>query len=175
MKLSANEIKALAIKAARGAGLPLGHAEDMGNAAVWLAYRGALDALCTALEGTHLVQLPVRGEIKAARLAMAGPTVMDLVQAGGGPLRLSQVDAPAVMHALAGVSHSGVKVAQDGFDLTVHCDLATDSSEDVDFSGAVDVPDPLLDRLNSFAAQTYVPASEASRAAGAGAGLSDND
>ena len=37
------------------------------------------------------------------------------------------------------------------------------------------IPDDLYTRLNTFAARTYAPATEASRLAGAGAGLTDND
>jgi len=37
------------------------------------------------------------------------------------------------------------------------------------------VPEQIVDRLNFYAAKTYVPASESSRIAGAGAGLTDND
>ena len=39
----------------------------------------------------------------------------------------------------------------------------------------VDIPQDILDRLNSLAHKTYAPATEESRLAGAGAGLSDND
>jgi hypothetical protein len=43
------------------------------------------------------------------------------------------------------------------------------------FGEAQPVPVEILEKLKGLAARTYVPASEASRAAGAGAGLSDND
>ncbi len=39
----------------------------------------------------------------------------------------------------------------------------------------LNVPAPLKARMEALAWQTYVPATEASRAAGAGAGLTDND
>ena len=42
-------------------------------------------------------------------------------------------------------------------------------------SGARPVADALWDRLEILAARTYVPANAASRATGAGAGLTDND
>lgn len=42
-------------------------------------------------------------------------------------------------------------------------------------SGAVDIDDEIWEALGAFAHRTYVPASEASRLKGAGAGLTDND
>lgn len=42
-------------------------------------------------------------------------------------------------------------------------------------TSSITVSDKTLQGLNVFAAKTYVPASEASRLAGAGAGLTDND
>jgi hypothetical protein len=39
----------------------------------------------------------------------------------------------------------------------------------------VEIPNDIFDRLDSLAHKTYAPASEESRLAGAGAGLSDND
>jgi len=41
--------------------------------------------------------------------------------------------------------------------------------------GAVDIGDEIWEALSAFAHRTYVPASEASRLKGAGAGLTDND
>jgi len=43
------------------------------------------------------------------------------------------------------------------------------------YLGAVAVADDLWQRASSHAAKTYVPATEASRLKGAGAGLTDND
>jgi hypothetical protein len=42
-------------------------------------------------------------------------------------------------------------------------------------SGAVDIDDEIWEALGAFAHRTYVPATEASRLKGAGAGLTDND
>ncbi|MGA0281445.1 MAG: hypothetical protein ACO3K9_07130, partial [Paracoccaceae bacterium] len=39
----------------------------------------------------------------------------------------------------------------------------------------IDVPQDIFDRLSALAHKTYAPATEESRLAGAGAGLSDND
>jgi hypothetical protein len=39
----------------------------------------------------------------------------------------------------------------------------------------VDIGDEIWEALSAFAHRTYVPASEASRLKGAGAGLTDND
>ncbi len=40
---------------------------------------------------------------------------------------------------------------------------------------SISIPESTIQLLNTFAAKTYVPATEASRLAGAGAGLNDND
>jgi hypothetical protein len=41
--------------------------------------------------------------------------------------------------------------------------------------GRGEIPPDVQNRLNAFAQRTYAPATEASRLAGAGAGLTDND
>ena len=175
MRLSCNEIAALAVKAARGAGLPLGHAEDIGRAAVFLAHWGELDILITALEGEHVVRLPEDGRVRNARAAMIGPTAIDLVQAGEGTVTLRDVDAPRLINALVEASPAGVVVSEADGELILALDASRPVEDVPSHEGPVDVPQPVVDALGALAARTYVPATEASRLAGAGAGLTDND
>lgn len=175
MILSRNEISALCVKAARGAGLPLGHADDLGRAGPLLAERGELQALVAALSVPPAPVDISEARIAEARVAMAGPTAVDLVQAGQGPLILQGLDAPEVMHALADVVRSGVTLRETAEGLEVRLGNEMDVTDDAPQGGAIDVPDDVIGVLGGLAARTYVPASEASRIAGAGAGLTDND
>lgn len=84
MSLSFNEIEAIALKAARGAGLSWGLAEEAGFAARWLAehgldWSGALLARCGAAE--------------VAAVTLDGP--MRLIGAGMCPLRVGAFIADA--------------------------------------------------------------------------------
>lgn len=77
--LSLNEVEALAAKAARGAGLSWGGAEEIGRAARGLARAGAdWPALLLALDG------PDYAEPGAEAAALAGLEAA-LAAAGGGP------------------------------------------------------------------------------------------
>jgi hypothetical protein len=89
MRLSINEIEVTARKAALGAGLPLGLAEDAGAAAAWLAARGfpVAELMAAALEatgpeprversGARLLFLSERGPCSVLRVA---PSACDLV------------------------------------------------------------------------------------------------
>ena len=169
MRLSGNEIAALAVKAARGAGLPLGHAEDMRAAAVLLAARGDLAVMAAALDGDQKVPRYDDGRIEGARAAMVGPIAIDLVRCGAEIL--TQVDAPDLVRALAEAA-GGVEVTVQGDNLRLKpANRAAAALPE----GPFEVSPEVIEALNIFAARTYVPASEASRLAGAGAGLSDND
>jgi hypothetical protein len=59
--------------------------------------------------------------------------------------------------------------------ITITCTGKPAGSGQVPECGSVTVHDAAWRRLEAFAARTYVPASDQSRLAGAGAGLSDND
>lgn len=57
--------------------------------------------------------------------------------------------------------------------LRVVADTATPAKPDL--PTRIDAPEALMDHLSDLAARTYVPATEASRVSGAGAGDIDND
>jgi hypothetical protein len=187
--LSYNEVQSLARKAAGGAGLPHGIAEDVSHAAVWLAARGvdairivadalgddacgaqavlrdqaAVDALCCG--ETRQVPLQDR-EHGLLLIGLAGATVANAglnlaVQLeNGNVVPLAQVsDASALIRDLKALS----LLPDDGepFRPGSPRPAATDAAA---YAAALDL-----------AARTYVPASDLSRAQGAGAGTTDND
>jgi hypothetical protein len=172
MRRSVNELRALVLKAARGAGVPLGCGEDLAQGAVTLA----------SSDPSHLTELTVAlaapFEAPGERVALAGPSAIDRVIAYGEVLRLESLDAPALLVAMVEDANSArdarILAARDGDVVTLT------PSEEVPTpltrrSGPLEVDPDLWRHLESLAAKTYVPASEASRVAGAGAGLTDND
>lgn len=186
--LSYNEVQSLARKTACGAGLPHGVADDIGHAAVWLAARGvdairivvealggdgrgvqtilrdqaAVDALCCGEAG----QVPLQDRGHGLLIGLAGATAtnagLNLAArlANGNVLPLAQVsDARGLIRDLKALS----LLPDDGepFRPGSPRPAATDA---VAYAAALDL-----------AARTYVPASDFSRAQGAGAGTTDND
>ena len=169
----------MVLKAARGAGLPLGHCEDIAAAAVYLAATdpARLTCLDAALAGPFdAVAATVKdNEMRcaSARAAMAGPAAIDAVRAGVAQVRLCDLDAPRLVLALFGAHRVAVDHAYDGADLIVT--PARRDAPAAPLVGHVTVPSIVWENLRNLADETYVPASDASRIAGAGAGLNDND
>lgn len=184
--LALGEIQSLCTKAARGAGRAIGVAEDAGRAVRWLSARGlngagALTGLLQVTDGKAASDLaPALPQLSPMKLAICpltlGGYVSDrgvLPQGAIGP-----VWAPILLQPFVDdLSETGVLIVVDhplGDPVTVRlvprrdrvlgnpCTRAQISSETMKI---------LLD----FAARTYAPATEQSRAQGAGAGLTDND
>ncbi|KMW60818.1 hypothetical protein AIOL_000983 [Candidatus Rhodobacter oscarellae] len=132
--MSLGELQALAAKAARGAGLSWGLAEEAGWAVRWLEARGLAGA--AALAGV----LP-----EGAPQIALGAALAD----GSTP----EPPAEAAQHLLL----------RPFLEDTPSTQTRAQISQDT------------LRVLNRYASRTYAPATEASRLAGAGAGLSDND
>lgn len=192
--LSLNEVATLAAKAARGAGLTWGAAEDAGRAAVWLArHLGAwADQLIALLENPPpadqsplLLAGPLADGALAEAASMAAPIwVAPLVLLGPGrvgPLALRL--GIAKIHANPGEIPSASLPAAA---------LASLPPGDVSLRRSPTRLPPLahplpvrfrrgsvslgaLARLEALAALTYVPASDDSRLRGAGAGLLDDE
>ncbi|MDF1749184.1 MAG: DUF3726 domain-containing protein [Alphaproteobacteria bacterium] len=188
MMYSLNEIYSLMLKAAIGSGLPMGLAEEVAAAGQWL--------LCHRQDGVGAVH-----EGLASKLVVwTGPSVLDHVIArpNGDPVEMSLVDAPLLFLGMAGVvsaqTRSQIQIDfSNGTHATLNADgivlngtLQTDCGASItrgaDFSGLppryhtrVHVDPSLFQALMMRAALTYVPATEASRQRGAGAGLTDND
>lgn len=181
-RYSVAEVQALILKAARGAGLPLGHAQDYsGMAALFMSDPKLFAMASAALEGSHI---PVRQEgtaehlvIEQARIAMAAPAMWDAFQCGAKRVVLHGLDWPQLLWPV-------ILRAEQLYGLELRFDVTDPQTVMVSLSehgGVKPLGDPQpvplvpLAKLEALAAKTYVPASEASRQAGAGAGLSDND
>ena len=192
MIVSLNEVEVMATKAANGAGRPWGLAQEAGMAAAALEAMGlpgarfllslleatdgevALRGRCPVLEGAHLSDLGGR-EVPVSFEAMHQPMLL----------------APFVMQAgvAAAISWPGCEVDVQADGLTVRGEAVSPASPvnvRIEASagsvpsirpkpGAVDIAGEIWEALGRFAHRTYVPATEASRLKGAGAGLTDND
>lgn len=162
MRVSRSEFEATVRKAARGAGWPAALAEDLSRAA------GALAA--TGGAGGELGLSIVEGDLRD--ILAATITAFELSLGGG-----ASTVAGASGDLLEGCSLSLGAEHGVGFEVDTADNIATISAgpenpiEIVEIFVAPDV----WGRLQALAHKSYVPASEASRLAGAGAGLTDND
>ncbi len=167
------EIGAMTYRAALGAGIPVGQAEDLGRTAIYMAGRDQpLDPVVAALEEAPVAIEVARGGdqflIRAGTAAMTGPMVKDCFATGGTRVRLADAaHAPLVQAMLAEI---GIVSRADGPVIYHEGHLAPGNRV-----GPVEVPDDIWDRLSAFAAKTLVQDSTQSRETGAGAGLTDND
>ncbi len=144
--LSASELNALVLKAARGAGLPLGAAEDLARVAPVLAQVNALADLTEQLCGPFPL-----------------PRIDDGVLRNGHP---TLTELAALDLDMAQVSHSAPNL-WPAFATALRTDLTP--------TGPFELSADLYEHLDRLAAKTYVPETDASRLSGAGAGLTDND
>ena len=180
------EVEHLVRKAVSGAGKPWGTAEEAGWAVRWLAERGlpgpqgiveCLDIapdLCPIGAGMALadvgvlvppcefppVQAPILMLPFLARMCPAN-AVLD-VRVGSAEVSLSPTDV-----SIAGILPKSGTVAVLG--------VAHGIRPGVRPQRVAEIAPVVLDRLETFAARTYAPATEHSRRTGAGAGLHDND
>ncbi len=110
MSYSFNELDSLVRKAARGAGLPTGHANAIATASVWLARRQfpVCEIVSRAVLGGMSASDVDRGSnainFRNARSAVDGPAAIDLAIAAdtGTDIMLQQLDEPALLLGLAG-------------------------------------------------------------------------
>lgn len=144
---SANEISALVLKAARGAGMSLGCAEELARAAPLLVTQDAFDQVLEML-----------------CLPFDAPTFKDGVISGGHP-----VQAVIAWRELSAAKQDVVLTCSVS-DVVLNA-ICTEAVP----CGPFDVDAEIWSALIDFAARMLVPDSQASRLAGAGAGLSDND
>ncbi|MEM0923772.1 MAG: DUF3726 domain-containing protein [Pseudomonadota bacterium] len=178
MRLSPGEVTKLALTAMRGAGASWGTAEEAGQAVHWLEMRGepgaaALADLLDKWPGedvflTHRTDGPVLSG-PSGRLCpiRAGMTLTDhRALSNWAQVTLDGLATPLL---LAPFSHrAGYR--REG------CRLSRATPADWPAGSAHPRIDALvISRLQAHARETYVPASAASRQAGAGAGSHDND
>jgi len=217
MTFSLNEIEATGKRAARGAGLDWGIAEEAGKAARWLTAHGLpgpelLAELLTRNEGEsydELAPISVDGvwQAKSGWLCplIAGAALSDRAAqvAAGCEFEFGPIAYPLLLapYAACGACSRGaaIELSWPGAALTispddglvvegdmaavaartvssVHCRPAAENT----VTPPAGEPGRAVDaetwsRLSAFAHRTFAPATEASRAFGAGAGLVDSD
>jgi hypothetical protein len=203
MSWSLGETAALALKAARGAGLSWGMAEEAAGAVFWLHQRGlpGISALCGYLD--------VCGHDRTGEDALCPLETGSALSDGTRPcpvnaddqLDLGLVKAPLLMLPFVATIPPGtVWLTAQGFgnDVpcstdappdhwqsgwlrgTAFCQLTLGATVQIDQGRASQtrLPDQFaccVERLTGYAHRTYAPATSQSRLAGAGAGLTDND
>lgn len=191
MRVSRNEIEMTARRAGLGAGLAFGLAEELGRAAA--ERPGDLVHVVDALDrdivtpqldqGAGPATGPEFGPVILSgpcSVLATGPSIVDLLIAGDGPIRLQGLDVPDLLPAyLDRLSRERGRVAEvavgdDGV-ITVRPSATTRPSTSPAPTGEVDVDDTAWRRLSDHAARSLVPNDEHSRAKGAGAGLNDTD
>lgn len=208
-----NELQTLIYKAAVGAGLPTGIAQEISVAGVWLAQRRfpVCEVIARALADAYGASVNCtkndRGfDLADARAAIAGPSAIDLLLAtdqSNCEIGLTGLDEPLLLLGFVGVAAdcTGVTISMSTPEhlFAIVCAGNVDKTTfpaigpiDVILrraSGKADTtltapatrydPAALSDtgwsQLEQLARRTYVPATDQSRASGAGAGLTDND
>ncbi len=192
MSWSLGEIKALAVKAARGAGMPWGMADEAGFAVRWLQARNVpgLAALARYLDWRDGLGEPDHDLCPIS----LGTAIMDAQR--DIPSNLGLVRQPLLLAPyLASRAPSGLALRWDDTELIIseaglvttasrdalltvqaHCEAAPAAGEDGET--VVRVPETEVGAvalLDKYAQRTYAPATDASRLSGAGAGTTDND
>lgn len=171
--LAQNEVGGMAQKAARGAGIPLGQAEDLGRVAIYLAgIGGDVSAITRALQEVPGTVDIAWGDdavsVKTGPAALVAPIIRDAFAMGYDRAVLADPGHAALVAAF--LAESGVALKWDG------CALSrSDTSVLAPTCKPVTIPAADWAVWDAFAAKTYVPETDASRLAGAGAGLTDND
>ena len=202
---SLGETAALATRAARGAGMPWGLADETGVAVSWLHVHGipGLAALCRYLKWRDngiVTQWPDRPAGAACYCPIAlGTAYMD----GAIPLTLATgtIREPVLMLPFIAKRNTDQPMQVDLGDMSIHlskdgvcspylntallisqanCTInhATDTAAMAPYELTHRVPSYFFGCvavLTEFAKKTYAPATDESRMAGAGAGLNDND
>lgn len=181
---SLGEVQSLCVKAARGAGRAIGLAEDAGRAARWLHARGidgttALVHLLQATDGLPVSKLVPRlphfsPSADAICPLVLGGYLSDIRHVPSGAV--GPVWSPVLMQPLVAA------LASDGIDIMappttfdpVTARLRPRTTVLSPSQSRADVLPKTMDLLLAFAARTYAPATDESRA-GAGSALPDND
>ncbi len=221
MTVSLNQIDQTSRKAARGAGLPWGLADDVGRAVRWLHTYGlnGAPALADWLDRRADYDYPALAPQSVGRAdiwrapggtldpLVTGATLGDCIESANG----APIETAAIAHPLLAAGFIGnlaeiedLAFTLDWPQVTLHCRRgelwltatqtalqtqtakflrchqappphAPPSQRHTPHIGEVTLAPKAWTRLNHHARRTYVEATEASRLAGAGAGLHDND
>src|SRR6056297_3046447 len=173
MSYSANEIMTLAQKAARGAGFPPAQAVLFGRATVQhLATGGEIGALTGALASqtnSPILRLPLVMQDILRALPPAGPEITLTLH----PDDVALAESYARLLPLRLKACTVTRQAGHPPRLSITGSIAQRTRATL--PARIEAPEPLIESLSRLAAETYVPASAASRSVGAGAGDIDND
>jgi len=169
LNVSSNQLKMAVLKACRGIGLPVAQAQEV--AAAVAASPSALNELLAHLAkpiSSASFDFSSGVDVRNACLLRDFSVCADAVSQGALPAILRGVATCDVTQALA--QYHGVSAVMRNGDLHVAPHQYPAQKPErckVDPVG--------WQRLAAYAALTYVPETDASRLAGAGAGLTDND
>lgn len=197
VQLSVNQLVSETRKAALGKGMAFGMADDIARSVSWLAGYGIVpDDEIAAFLAHPLEALPKTPQKEGATISQDGvvslsdvSAALDFMQAfSADTLKLSGLHYPALSLGLMALRQNrqwGSLIGQEGQALaklaseapSVLCVtlISYQSALAAPAPQRISVPSPVYDALKQAAHLTYVPSSEASRKAGAGAGLHDND
>lgn len=192
MSHSLNEFEAVCRKAAKGSGLFWGHAEEAGRAARILSSLG--------IDNGSLILVALENFDKNCSLWI-GPALCDTGLGLDSEFSLENVSAPGLLIAFlnmlvvdkeicieiewtgfkAQISAEGIfcdqleAVTVDFADKVALRSVKSVSGVPLPFYTRAEIPNNTIQKLLELADRTYAPSTEASRLAGAGAGLNDND
>lgn len=184
---SLSEITATGRKAAKGAGYSWGLADEAGRATAWLWEHGidSITALADLLDHGTPEVCPIR---VGTRLCDAPPEMVQTFNAIRSPILLLSFAAElgkitqstlklTIGDAIYFATPNAMFVAQNGGAgaVTLTCHAASPRGDRLAPQGRRAAPNAAWSRLGYWEHKTYAPATDASRLAGAGAGLSDND
>ena len=195
--LSVNQLISETRKAALGKGYSFGQADDIARALEWLAGFGHVpsDEISRLLDAPQ-EEAPLRPQIEGATLMQKGTlglvdvmAALDFYEAyEAKALSLSQLCYPVISCGLIAkraapplgqfVDAQGVMLSKiystTPASLDLHNAAFTPDSPRA-WPARIVIEDDAYAMLKRYAFETYVPSSDQSRAAGAGAGLNDND
>ena len=187
MTPSLSEITATGRKAAKGAGYSWGQADEVGRATAWLWEHGidSITPLAVLLDYGTPNSCPVR---IGTRLCDTPPNSVQSTENVHSPIfllffaaELGKITENTVKltigKAVYFATPKGTFVSRSGVDgaVTITCRAGAPSGIRLSPQPRRTAPKAAWERLGYWEHKTYAPASEASRLAGAGAGLSDND
>ena len=192
MSWSLGEFRALAVKAARGSGMQWGLAEEAGFSAERLEANGVCgaDALASYLQSAAPLNSECCPVLLGTRISDKNSSENEFPAQIHEPLLLAPFlqnfageqilvlswNETRVLITNKGISIEGLQVVGNGE--PIDCKLSktdTASSPTIRASRVPDERSKAMQILEELAKKTYAPATEESRAKGAGAGLNDND
>lgn len=184
---SLSEIIATGRKAAKGAGYSWGQADEVGRATAWLWEHG-IDSItplaelldygtpktCPIRMGTQLCDAPQLSMQSAEKVQ--SPILLLFFTGELGKITNSTVKL-TIGEAIYFTTPEAIFIAQSGTEgaITITCNAGVPNGLQLSRQPRRTVPKETWSRLEHWEHKTYAPASEKSRLAGAGAGLSDND